>query len=318
MGERPEAAKRRIEVFRKRFGDAHLYLAYHAAFPLALTPDLLYRLRTNFQRDIHGENLNIPWIAVADLLLSRLCSEVGYELYEMDVAVRTELLNQLRAHPKFGPLRINDLSNFLVKYVRQQLVSHDRDIHDFAQAQYWTALAATRPNEAARSIALTLSRLDPGDRAEFARLGSLIETFTEPSTEFTQLLAYARGMEQYARGDEATGKVELGKMVREGQAAQVEGVNLPIPERLRRETREEGERLPTSRRNFFISYHNADRAWAEWIAWQLEEDGYSVMLQFWDFQPGADFTHEINAITQIAERIIIVLSPDYHEMLPLG
>src|SRR5213080_1177236 len=98
-GMRPDIAQRRIEAFRKRFkefGDAHLYLAYHAAFPLALTPDLLYRLRANFQRDIHNEELNIPWIAVADLLLSSLCNEVGYELYEMDVAVRTELLNQLR------------------------------------------------------------------------------------------------------------------------------------------------------------------------------------------------------------------------------
>src|SRR5947209_12500172 len=93
-GMQPNAAQRRIEVFKKRFGDAHLYLAYHAAFPLALTPDLLYRLRANFQKDIHGENLSIPWIAVADLLLSSLCDEVGYELYEMNVAVRIELLNQ--------------------------------------------------------------------------------------------------------------------------------------------------------------------------------------------------------------------------------
>lgn len=63
---RPEVAQRRIEAFRKRFGEAHLYLAYHAAFPLALTPDLLYRMWANFQRDIHGEVLNIPWIAVAE------------------------------------------------------------------------------------------------------------------------------------------------------------------------------------------------------------------------------------------------------------
>src|SRR5438874_11516433 len=95
-GMRPDAAQRRIFAFTKRFGDAHLYLAYHAAFPLALTPDLLYRLRANFQRDIYGNALNIPWIAVADLLLSSLCEEVGYEHYEMKVTVRHELLNQLK------------------------------------------------------------------------------------------------------------------------------------------------------------------------------------------------------------------------------
>ncbi|WP_414620150.1 hypothetical protein [Calothrix sp. CCY 0018] len=35
---KPEIAYRQIEYFAKRFGEAHLYLAYHAAFPLSLTP----------------------------------------------------------------------------------------------------------------------------------------------------------------------------------------------------------------------------------------------------------------------------------------
>src|SRR2546428_12900021 len=138
---RPDIAQRRIEAFRKRFRefeDAHLYLAYHAAFPLALTSDLLYRLRANFPRDVHNEELTIPWIAVADLLLSNLCTEVGYELYEIDVAVRAELLKQLRDHSRFGPQRVSDLSNFMLKYVRQQLDSYDPAIRKFAQAQEWT------------------------------------------------------------------------------------------------------------------------------------------------------------------------------------
>jgi hypothetical protein len=29
--------------------------------------------------------------------------------------------------------------------------------------------------------------------------------------------------------------------------------------------------------DFFISYTQADRAWAEWIAWALEEAGYKVL-----------------------------------------
>src|SRR5437763_956657 len=207
-GMRPDAAQRRIAAFTKRFGEAHLHLAYHAAFPLALTPDLLYRLRANFQRDIYGNALNIPWIAVADLLLSSLCEEVGYEHYEMKVTVRHELLNQLKADERFGPQRITELSNFLIKYVRQQLDSHDPDVRDFAQAQYWTALVATRPEEAAHNIALTLSKLDARDRAEFARMRSLIEMFGEPSEEFATLLAYTRSMEQYARGNEEQAKVE--------------------------------------------------------------------------------------------------------------
>jgi hypothetical protein len=32
------------------------------------------------------------------------------------------------------------------------------------------------------------------------------------------------------------------------------------------------------KRDFFISFNQADRAWAAWIAWVLEEAGYSVLL----------------------------------------
>jgi DNA-binding response OmpR family regulator len=63
---------------------------------------LLYRLWANFQRDSHCNAFNIPWIAVSDVLLSSFCNEVGHELYEMDVAVRNALLNQLKADSRFG------------------------------------------------------------------------------------------------------------------------------------------------------------------------------------------------------------------------
>jgi len=34
--------------------------------------------------------------------------------------------------------------------------------------------------------------------------------------------------------------------------------------------------------DFFVSYTSADRAWAEWIAWQLEVEGYQVVVQAWE------------------------------------
>jgi hypothetical protein len=43
--------------------------------------------------------------------------------------------------------------------------------------------------------------------------------------------------------------------------------------------------------DFFVSYTSVDRAWAEWIAWQLEADGYQVVFQGWDFMPGYDWAH---------------------------
>lgn len=227
---KPEVASRRIESFGQRFGEAHLSFAYHAAFPLALTPDLLYRLWANFQRDIHRQELKIPWLAVADLLLSSLCDEVGHELYEMDAAVRDTLLRELKENPRFGEKRINELSDFLLTYVRQQIESHDPDIRDFAQAQKWTALAYTRPSEAARELALTLSQLKFTEKAEWVRMASLVETFAEPLVDFQPLLFYSRGMQNFARGNLESASAEFSNLSGlDEYQVDVAGVNLLIP-----------------------------------------------------------------------------------------
>jgi tetratricopeptide (TPR) repeat protein len=228
----PQVVNRRIESFEKRFGKAHLYLAYHAAFPLALTSDILYGLWANFQRDIHGEVLNIPWIAVADLLLSNLCDEVGYELYEMDLAVRNALLKRLKEDKKFGKQRINELSDFLLEYIQQQLQSDDPDIRDFAQNQRWIALAYTQPNQVARELALAFSKLDLEDKAELMRLTSLTETLAEPLIEFQPLLIYAREIGKFARGNLEAGTDKLSKVAIGSKQIQVVGASLIVPEQL--------------------------------------------------------------------------------------
>ncbi len=63
--------------------------------------------------------------------------------------------------------------------------------------------------------------------------------------------------------------------------------------------------------DFFISYTSADEQWAEWIAWTLEEAGYKVTLQKWDFSAGNNFPLEMQRATAAARRTIAVLSPDY-------
>ena len=230
----PEIVHRRIEYFTKRFGKGHLYLAYHAAFPLALKPDLLYSLWANFQQDIHGKVLGIPWIAVADILLSSLCDEVGYELYEMDVAVRKELLRGLQSDERFGKQRINQLSDFLLEYVREQLRSDDPEIQDFAKTQQWIALAYTQPSKAARELALAFSKLEQQESAELLRMASLTETFAEPLVGFQPLLIYARGMGKFARGNLEAAKAEFGKVLKGAKDIQVAEVNLPVPEQIHR------------------------------------------------------------------------------------
>ena len=142
-----------IEAFCSHNGDTHLLLAYHAALPLGLTPELLYSIWANFQIDCHGESLGIPWIATADLLLSNLCEEVGAGLYEMDQQVRITLLNRLEKDNRFGLKRIKEIAAFLATYVQSQLNSENLDSRDFAQAQNWLSMAYLRPEKAAKDLA---------------------------------------------------------------------------------------------------------------------------------------------------------------------
>jgi Tfp pilus assembly protein PilF len=65
--------------------------------------------------------------------------------------------------------------------------------------------------------------------------------------------------------------------------------------------------------SFFVSYTGADRAWAEWIAWQLEAAGYTVTIQVWDSRPGNDFVAWMDRSIRAAERIVVVLTPAYDQ-----
>src|SRR5262245_1145390 len=63
--------------------------------------------------------------------------------------------------------------------------------------------------------------------------------------------------------------------------------------------------------DFFISYTQADRLWAEWIGWVLEEAGHKATVQAWDFGPGGNFVVEMHRASAGSDRTIAVLSPDY-------
>ncbi|MCZ6680222.1 MAG: toll/interleukin-1 receptor domain-containing protein, partial [Candidatus Poribacteria bacterium] len=64
-------------------------------------------------------------------------------------------------------------------------------------------------------------------------------------------------------------------------------------------------------KDFFISYNGKDKPWAEWIAWTLEEAGYEVVIQAWDFRPGGNFVMEMQKAATGTERTIAVLSDNY-------
>lgn len=64
-------------------------------------------------------------------------------------------------------------------------------------------------------------------------------------------------------------------------------------------------------KDFFISYNRADGSWAEWIAWVLEAEGYSTVVQEWDFKAGGNFIVEMDNATRQCERTVAVVSQNY-------
>ena len=63
--------------------------------------------------------------------------------------------------------------------------------------------------------------------------------------------------------------------------------------------------------SFFISYTQADRGWAEWIAWQIQVAGHFVTLQDWDFRPGQNFVQAIDKALSTSDHTIAVVSQAY-------
>jgi hypothetical protein len=63
--------------------------------------------------------------------------------------------------------------------------------------------------------------------------------------------------------------------------------------------------------DFFVSYTSADRAWAEWVAWQLEQAGYQVIIQAWDFEPGDNFVDRMRDALEQADCTLALVSAAY-------
>jgi hypothetical protein len=63
--------------------------------------------------------------------------------------------------------------------------------------------------------------------------------------------------------------------------------------------------------DFFISHAGRDTGWAEWLAWQLQQAGYSVELDVWDWVPGEDFVARMSAALERAGRLLAVCSQAY-------
>ncbi|MDB9529065.1 formylglycine-generating enzyme family protein [Oscillatoria sp. CS-180] len=227
----------RLQNFIDQFGQPHLDLAYHAAFPMALTPDLIYRLWAHFRSDVQGRPLNIPWVAVADVMLAPFCNEVGLDLYEMDADIRADLLLQLQMDSRFGAVRQRELANFLLTYYQSsQLYSDDPDVKELAQIQRWMAMAQTQPTQVVKELARNAVSVQGHDEAEWGRMAGIMAGLPLPDEEAQTLLHYVRGMATLMQGQQSSALEEFRQLPGVGRRpVTVAGVPLTIPEELRQQ-----------------------------------------------------------------------------------
>jgi len=208
----PKQAVDECVAFERRFGPPHLRLACHAALPGILSPELLNLIHLNFLG-----NEQIPWIAEADFLLSRLCRPLGDGLYEVEPGVREVLLVELEN--QFGWERPAEVARFLVCYLT------DRPHHwlppERRQLLGWIAQAYLNPDRLLAEVKATLEKSlppEPGAAADMAsqlQVATLVELAAEPlaqtelQEDYQHLLHDSHVLAQYWYGGDETISQEL-------------------------------------------------------------------------------------------------------------
>jgi nucleoside phosphorylase len=224
-----QSARQHIDRFVQRFDDSYRRLAYYAALPLVLTPDLLNYLRNQFLR---GE---VPWVAEIDLLLSELCSPTGYEQYVMETAVRAVLLEEMEQ--VLGRSRMEAVAQLLIDYVRKLARTMPQVSRRSLQNQQWAAMVylddqrQTAVEQIARSLQDAIPErvvagqagLPTANQAELAQLARITQELAPQLEHHLTLLEYARLVSQLL-GDRTSMSQEL-----LDRSYVVEGVELRLP-----------------------------------------------------------------------------------------
>jgi formylglycine-generating enzyme required for sulfatase activity len=160
----------KIEDFGDRYGEEAIEFACYAAFPLALTTELCYRLREKFAD-------NLEWWIAPQLLLSGLCEQVRHDLYAMDGEVRLQLLAELV--DMYGEEKLDEVAGFMGEYLNAAIaVNQNFRLQAIGQPELVKhfALCLLRPNDSfAIKIKQDLSEIlrqttDPRERFELARM----------------------------------------------------------------------------------------------------------------------------------------------------
>ncbi|PZN82954.1 MAG: hypothetical protein DM484_05555 [Candidatus Methylumidiphilus alinenensis] len=228
-----EIAKEKVARFTRQFGEPHRLLAYYAALPLILTPELLNYLRNHFLR-----GAEVPWVAEADLLLSELCRPVGYEQFAFATDVRAYLIGEMRQ--RLGETPMEDVARLLIRYVHQLSRTASPSSRDGLQAEQWSAMvflkekreeAVAEIAEAFRDHLLPVAGSDLNwtkavPQAELARLVRITDELAAQLDEYPDLLNYASNVGWWlTKPDGLAGLAKTARM--SGSVVRVAGVELP-------------------------------------------------------------------------------------------
>jgi formylglycine-generating enzyme required for sulfatase activity len=240
--QREDRAKRRVSRFVARFKPDYSELLCYAALPLVLTPELVSYLRNEFLR-------GLPWIAEVDLLLSDLCSPVGYELYAMDTDVRAYLLKT--RSETCSEDRMAEVANLLISYVRYLAANNSQVSERELAAQQWAALVYLGPvkqREVVDDIVRRFQACIAGggqigtalvSQAEMAQLAQIVQTFSAELSQYPELIEYASVV-----SDVQLRNVLLEEARLERDYEVTPGQLLQLPAEMRRRVREQNRIRP--------------------------------------------------------------------------
>ena len=215
LGQRPlevHEAYAALEQYAADYGRDPLLLLMHAAVPETLRPDLLNLIRVNFLA-AHGPDPSLE----ADVLFSPLATALGGGYYRIDAQVRWHCLVMLRSLYRHDPRpRIRRIAELLWRYVeaREHQASRaaDPQLAEFLDIQRWVALAFLEPASAAHAFADALRQTHADGSTVALRLGGLAAAIDLPLAGQPELLAYARGLDALASGNDAEAERLLGAL----------------------------------------------------------------------------------------------------------
>ncbi len=192
-----------IDRFVRCFEPSYERFLWYAAVPIVLTPELVGYLRSQFLP-------LLPWVAEADLLLSDLCREVGYERYVMDSGVQAELLGRLEREE---PEQVEIIAKVLVGYVQHLARTNSYVTQRQQKYQQWAAMlcVAELRDEAVGQMGDEFAHwggavTEPGSfgagKAELAWLSGIVQELAPRLLEHSGLVALAGRVSEAMRQPE--------------------------------------------------------------------------------------------------------------------